>query len=272
MELEQGLPELRKRGLGLAAISYDSPAILRNFAERRHITYPLLSDPESKIIRAYGLLNETVPKGMFYGIPYPGTFLVDAKGIVVAKYFEDDYTQRVTVSDILTQRFAATAGGALGAAAGATHSTVVEKHLTLATSASTAVVHSGQRIALVAEVELKPGIHVYAPGVQGFIPIDLAIPESPGAVPHPAVYPESKMLHLQAIDETVPVYTGKFRVLREVTIGKNVKPGDLIVEGTFRYQACDDEKCFLPTTVPMKWTFKVEPHDMERAPSEIRHK
>ena len=63
--------------------------ILGRCCDRRGIHFPLLSDPESKIIRAYGLLNETAPKGPFYGIPYPGTFVLDARGVVVAKYFED---------------------------------------------------------------------------------------------------------------------------------------------------------------------------------------
>ena len=217
MELEQSLPEIAKRGLGVAAISYDSPAILKSFADRRGITFPLLSDPESKIIRAFGLLNETVPKGAFFGIPYPGTFVLDRQGTVVAKYFEDDYTERYTAADILVKQF--------GAAAGAAHTTIEGKHLTLSVSAGTAVVHSGQRVVLAVDVELKPGLHVYAPGVEGYIPVDLAVQGSADVVVHPAVYPASKMLHLAAIDETVPVYTGSFRVLREVTIGKKVKPG-----------------------------------------------
>src|SRR5258708_25157537 len=105
--MEQSLPEIRKRGLGVAAISYDSPAILKNFADRRQITFPLLSDPESKIIRAYGILNEEAPKGPFYGIPHPGTYILNRQGVVVAKYFEDDYTQRYTASDILVNQFGA---------------------------------------------------------------------------------------------------------------------------------------------------------------------
>jgi peroxiredoxin len=32
--------------------------VLKSFADRQHITYPLLSDPDSKIIRAYDILNE----------------------------------------------------------------------------------------------------------------------------------------------------------------------------------------------------------------------
>jgi len=264
VELEQSLPEIRKRGLGVAAISYDSPAILKNFADRRQITFPLLSDPESKIIRAYGILNEEAPKGPFYGIPHPGTYILNRQGVVVAKYFEDDYTQRYTASDILVKQF--------GAAAGAAHSAVEGKHLSVSASAGTAVVHSGQRIALTIDIDLKPGIHVYAPGVKGYIPIDLAITDSAAVQSHPAIYPASKMLHLKAIDETVPVYTGQIRVVREITIAKAAPAGELTVEGTFRYQACDDQKCYIPATLPLKWTVKVEPHDRQRAPAAIQHK
>jgi len=113
---------------------------------------------------------------------------------------------------------------------------------------------------------------VYAPGVQGYLPVDLAITAKPEVSVHPAVYPESKMLRLPAIDETVPVYAGRFRVLRKVTIGKSVQPGSLTIEGSFRYQACDDTKCYIPETVPVAWSLKVEPHDRERAPADIRHK
>ena len=77
---------------------------------------------------------------------------------------------------------------------------------------------------------------------------------------------------LQAINETVPVYTGQIRVLREVTIGKSAPVGDLLIEGAFRYQACDDEKCFIPETVPVKWALRVDPPDRQRAPAEIQHK
>ena len=47
----------------MAAISYDSVALLKEFAERKKISYPLLSDPESAIIRAFGILNDNFPPG-----------------------------------------------------------------------------------------------------------------------------------------------------------------------------------------------------------------
>ena len=272
MELEQNLDRIKKQGLGLAAVSYDSVEILKNFADRKHITFPLLSDPESKIIRAFGILNETVKPGTpQFGIPYPGTFMVDAKGAVVSKYFEDDFRERVSASDILVRQFGALADAASG--------TAETNHLRLTTAASMPVARPGHRIVLSLELDLKPNMHVYAPGVEGYIPIDWKLDESPAAKAHPFEYPASRKLHLKAIGETAPVYRGRVRITREITFGAEnaVRPlvgstGELILKGSLRYQACDDRKCYLPETVPLEWRFQFEGLDRERAPVSLQRK
>jgi hypothetical protein len=264
VELQQNLAKIRAQGLGVAAISYDSAATLKNFAGRRGITYPLLSDTQSRIIKAFGILNEEVPAGTaFAGIPYPGTFIVDPQGRVLSKYFEQDYTQRFMTSDILVREF--------GAAAAAAHTTTEAKQLTVSSSASAEKVRSGQRIALTLDIEMKPNMHVYAPGVEGYIPIEWRMANSPAVTAQAAEYPKSKLLRLEAIDETVPVYDGRFRLIRDVTIGK-IPPGPLVIEGSLKYQACDDQVCYVPQTVALKWTLQVEPHDRERAPQELQRK
>jgi hypothetical protein len=272
VELEQNLDRIRKQGLGLAAVSYDSVEVLKNFADRKHITFPLLSDPESKIIRAFGILNETVKPGTpQFGIPYPGTFLVDAKGTVDAKYFEEDFRERVSASDILVRQFGALANAASGSAE--------TNHLRLTTAASVPVARPGQRIVLSLEIDLKPNMHVYAPGVEGYIPIDWKLEESPAVRAHPFEYPASRKLHLKAIGETVPVYRERVRIAREITFGPEnaVRPlvtptGELILKGSLRYQACDDRKCYLPETVPLEWRFHFEGLDRERAPVSLQRK
>jgi hypothetical protein len=272
VELEQHAEQFREKGLGVAAISYDSVAILKNFAERQGIHYPLLSDPESKIIRAFGILNEKVPKDTaFYGIPHPVTYIVDNKGVVVAKYFENDYRQRYTAADILVRQF--------GEEPRAARSETQTEHLKLSCSSSNAVVRPGQRIALAVEVDLKPGMHVYAPGVQGYIPINWQMNASEGWAAHDASYPKPEMLHLAVIEETVPVYKGNFRILRDLTIGqaKQIQglvtaAGELIVSGSLRYQACDDTQCYIPKTVPLTWKLRVESLDRTRVPEELRRK
>jgi hypothetical protein len=273
VELQSNLEKLRAQGLGVVAISYDSVAVLKNFAERRGITYPLLSDPESKIIRDFGILNEEAQQGtMQYGIPYPGTYLVDRAGRVTAKYFEDDYTQRYTSADILVSRFGESAGAAPTIAEG--------KHLRLSASASNARVRSGQRISLVLDVQLGPRLHVYAPGVQSdYIPIEWSMKESAALTVRAATYPSSKILRLEAIRESAPVYQGTFRLVRDVTISRDqaLRPlldaeGKLTIEGALKYQACDDKVCHPPETVPVRWSLQVEGHDRERAPAELQRK
>ena len=64
-------------------------------------------------------------------------------------------------------------------------------------------------------------MHVYAPGVEGYIPIDWRLNEGgPAAKRHSFEYPASEMLRLEAIGETVPVYRGHIRIRREITFGQ----------------------------------------------------
>jgi len=46
--------------------------------------------------------------------------------------------------------------------------------------------------------------------------------------------------------------------------------GELVLRGSFRYQACDDKVCYVPETVPVEWTFQWENHDRTRVPEELR--
>lgn len=272
VELEQNGGQFQKVGLNVAALSYDTVQVLHNFAERKRIHFPLLSDPESKIIRQVGILNEDIPKNNpFFGIPHPVTFIVDNKGVVVAKYFEEDYKQRFTAADILVQRY--------GIAPEPTRTEVEGKQLKAVTSASNSIVRGGQRIALVIDIELKPNMHVYAPGVQGYIPIDWKIKDTGAWTTQPVSYPPAEKLFLKAINETVPVYKGHVRLTRDITIGQEakVKPvvdesGTFALEGTLRYQACDDRQCFIPQELPLKWTMQFEGLDRQRVPAELQRK
>ena len=266
MELEQKRADFERSGYGVAAISYDRAPLLKNFAERKGIHYPLLSDADSKTIESFGILNTNVPKDhTTYGIPFPGTFVVDEKGVVQSKYFEDDHVDRYTVSSILVRTLGHHASG---------QSEIEAKHIKLRLSLSDAVVRAGNRLILSIDAELPGGMHVYAPGVEGgYIPVDWRMDETKEWFAHPMTPPGSRKLHLPAIGETVPVYEGKFRLVRDLTIGQLRGPArDLDILGTFRYQACDDRICYPPENVPLKWTMRLEPHDSQRAPVELQRK
>ena len=103
--------------------------------------------------------------------------------------------------------------------------------------------------------------------------------ESPAFKAFDADYPASKKQRLEAIKETVPVYQGRFKIMRDVTLATDarVKPalnakGDLEITGKFHYQACDDKVCYPPRDVPVKWTVHYAEVDRQRAPEDLQRK
>ena len=145
--------------------------ILKSFADRRKIDFPLLSDPESKTIRAYEVLNAEAT-GQYKGMARPGYFFIDTKGVIREKFFEAKYRQRFSGNNVIGKLFPALGDEVTD--------NVEAPHLRLAVEQSDRTGFPGGRITLTAEVELPPDVHVYAPGVQGYKPIALAMDPSPG--------------------------------------------------------------------------------------------
>ena len=258
--------------MAVFALSYDSVEALEHFANRKRITYPLLSDPDSEVIKRFGLLNEEVsPEDDGYGIPHPGTFVVDRDGIVRSKYFEKDYRERQSFYSVASQEF--------GAVSGTRKSSISTPQLKISTSASQDTVVAANRLTLAVEINLSPKMHVYAPEVEDYRPLELQIEPSAAFRVHPTVFPQAEVLYLAAIDERVPVYETEVRLLTDITLAgsrelkKYVTSGDPVaVEGILRFQACDDRVCFPPQEVPLRWVLNVVAFDEERVPGEFRHK
>jgi hypothetical protein len=272
VELQQYAEQFRKEGLGVAVITYDSVEILANFGKRQNISIPTLADPKSEIIRAFGILNTHVPADhMAYGVPFPGTFIVDQNGVVKSKYFEDSYRDRVSAPTILLREF--------GSAAGTRETAVRTNHLEMKYHSTRDIVRPNLRFTLVADFQLQPKMHVYAPSVQGYIPIRFEIEPSPYFTVHPTEYPPAEDLYLAAIKETVPVFQGSYQVRQDITMLGNdvldpVLKGnkEIKVRGRLRYQACDDKICYLPQTIPLEWTLQLDPLDRQRVPEAIQHR
>ena len=72
--------DLTQAGFAVLGISPDTPAKLAKFRDRDGLTFPLLSDPDRKVLQAYGAYGEK----MMYGKKSIGvirsTFVVDADG------------------------------------------------------------------------------------------------------------------------------------------------------------------------------------------------
>ncbi len=269
MQLERKREEFAGRGVNIAAISNDEREALSNFAQRAGIGFPLLSDPDSDVIRKFGVLNEDIPeRHRFYGIPHPVELLLAPDRSVEEKFYEASYRDRFTAGRVLLRQ--------LGSDAGSAPAQTRTSHLKVTAWASDESVRGGNRFALVLDVDLNDKMHVYAPEVEGYIPIDWTMDDGSGLRHYDAEFPQARILHLPAIDESVPVYEGSFRLVRDVMIGQQDELGDLLqdgvlkIKGSLRYQACDDKVCYLPTTVPLEWSIRFEEHDRTRVPEELR--
>ena len=269
--MQSAIPRFEKQGLKFAAISYDSEEILKFFAGRVKVTYPLLADPDSRIIRAYNVLNAEAT-GMQKGFARPGYFFIDTSGVIREKFFEAKYRERLTGNGLIAKLFPELGQEVVD--------TVEAPHLQLALAQSDRTGVPGTRITLAAEVRLPQDVHVYAPGTQGYKPIKLTLDPMRELELKPTIYPQSKILYLPAIKEKVPVFEGTFRISQDLkvsstsefwgSLGKDGKT--LTIVGKLEYQACDKTICYLPASVPVKWELHVFPLDRTRAPVEIRHK
>jgi len=76
------LSALRKAGAEVVGISGDSTAMHDRFIAKHELNFPLLSDPDNKIAKAYGVYKMK----SLYGREYMGiertTFIIDRKGVV----------------------------------------------------------------------------------------------------------------------------------------------------------------------------------------------
>jgi hypothetical protein len=264
VELQGRVAELKRQGLSVAAVSYDPVAVLADFSKRRGITFPLLSDTGSAIIKRYGILNTTVPETnqQNYGIPFPGTFMVNAHSVVTSRFFEPAYQERSTVGSIMAR---------LGRKVDVQATTLSSPQLELTSFATDSTVARGTQFSLVLDVRPARGVHVYAPGVTGYKPMAFSLQPQPGLLVRSPQYPPSEDYHFQPLNEHVRVYQRSFRIVQDVLIDASPQAqtslkdmASMTIKGVLNYQACDDKVCFTPQTVPLTWTVSLRQLDRER--------
>jgi len=291
VELQDRAEELRGQGLGVAAISYDSEEALSDFAQRRGISFPLLSDDDSAVITEFGILNTVAAEAVgpnkddpavvadtrqyvsvfgasqnIVGTPFPGTFMLDAQGRVTSRFFEEFYRERNTTANMMLKL-----GNGLSPIAAIEGSTA---HMNITAYPSNSNLTVGTKFSLAVDIEPNEGIHLYAPGAEamGYRVIGLTIDPVPHIRFEPVEFPASEIYHFEPLDERVPVYQQPFTLLQEAVVSGEPEAEEALKEldavtlsGTLNYQACDDKLCFDPVSVPLSFTLDVETLDRQRA-------
>jgi thioredoxin-dependent peroxiredoxin len=78
--------EMRAAGAEVVGISKDPTPSHRSFIEKYELTFPLLSDPDNRVARAYGAFGEKVLYGRKTMGTIRSTFLIDPNGTVEAAW------------------------------------------------------------------------------------------------------------------------------------------------------------------------------------------
>jgi len=140
-------------------------------------------------------------------------------------------------------------------------------HLKFTAYPSNPSVTVGTRFSIAVEIEPNPGIHVYAPGAEtmGYRVISLNLAPGPHVRFEPVEFPESEIYYFEPLDERVPVYQRPFMLLQEAVVSSTEEAeaalrelDALTLSGTLDYQACDDQICFQPVSLPLSFTLDLD--------------
>ena len=94
------LSEFDARGIRVVGISVDPPEANKRHSQKLGYTFPLLSDPDAKIIRRYDVLHPGAgPKGA--DVARPAEFLLDSDGIVRWVNLTDNIAVRARPEQVL---------------------------------------------------------------------------------------------------------------------------------------------------------------------------
>lgn len=261
MELQREVGRLKRRDMGVAVITPDSPAVLKDVAAKDAINFPLLSDADSVVFRRYNLLTSAA-NGRAVGdlFVYPATLVLNAGGVVTARFFEQPYQTVHTIASQLARD-----GRPGEAASGARRSET--RHLALVSSVSDTLVRPGTRFSLIVDVTPLSRMRVYAQGQKGHISMRLALERDDSFIAREPEYAPPEEYLAKPHGETELVYSRPFRIVQEITVAFTPRvraraqlPEEfLTIRGMVTYQACDDTVCHPPAEVPVDWKVRLTP-------------
>ena len=242
VELQERAGEFEKNGIRACAISYDSTDVLGEFAEKHDISYPLLADTDSAVIRLFGIFNTHIPEDhAWYGVPFPGTIMVDERGMVIDRSFYANHGVRDAVTRMLRDVFR------IEDASRGVVQKMSSERVEASAYLSAQTVRPGQVLTFTAEIAVREGSHIYGrPLPENYVPTTLSFREMEDILFGDVAYPEPRLLHLEGLGETLPIYDGRFLVTAPV---RNRRKESFAVEASLQFQACDAHECYFPEQI-----------------------
>ncbi len=122
-------------------------------------------------------------------------------------------------------------------------------------------VRAGTSVRAALQVRLPETLHVQsnAPRDPSLIPTVLTIEPPAGVRVGEIVFPPAQDLEQVGIDEPLAVFPHEFAIGVRFEVDASAAHGTIEVPGKLRYQACDENLCYAPSTTDVRWTLDVVP-------------
>ncbi len=110
------------------------------------------------------------------------------------------------------------------------------------------------------EIEIKRPYHINSEQPQGdyLIPVSLSFNQNEGIKIKKITFPKPTFKKFSFSDSPLSIYEGTVALTIDVSVGATYRKKEVILSGTFHYQACDEESCLPPTDLPFEFNLKIK--------------
>jgi len=117
--------------------------------------------------------------------------------------------------------------------------------------------HAGSSYRVAVQARLDAGFHVNSnePLEEGLIPTELSLDPPDGIHLKGIAWPESFLFEVGG--EPLAVFEEEFVIGAGLALDRDLEPGEYVVAGSLRYQACDDTICYFPTATNLEFHLSV---------------
>ena len=181
---------------------------------------------------------------------YPGAYVTDSDGIILEKFFENNFTVRPGPEQLLA--------ALKGEQVDLIKKNGDDEQVKVEVAFEGDTLPAGITRQIVARFSVPEGMHLYGqPVPEGLVPASIQLDEElKGIVSYTPVGPKTRPLTLSGDGHTLEVYEGD--VVLRLPVAQNGRAVEkdedgrwVRIAGKVRWQACDDEKCDVPQEHPL---------------------
>lgn len=236
-----------------------------------------MSDYDSAVIKRFGILNTTIEPDApemgpgqrgFYGLPFPGAYVVGADGTVTDKFFHRHYATRTSAGTLRDSAI-----GKILARHEVPAAELAGEQVQVSAFLADPTLKLEYASTLYVRFEVANGFHIYAaPLPEGFIASAATVSPTKGVRLGDPVFPPTHPREFPELGVTLNVYkSGTTDIAIPITLDAEIlnwtirdKPTEIEIPIDVVYQACSETVCYRPRRETLSLLVPIEPLAMPR--------